>query len=275
MIEIDKVCKQFVARTGGARSRSTQPGRHWVQKLFKPAARQIIHAVQGVSLSAPNGRITGLLGANGAGKSTTLRMLGGLFKPDSGSITVDGIVVADQARQALARMGILGDAHGLYPRLSARENIIYFGRLQGMQADAANERAEALARLLDMGAILDRRAEGFSQGERMKTALARALVHDPANIVLDEPTNGLDVLATRSLREALRHLRSPAGGSKCIIFSTHIMQEVEQLCEHVVIVAHGRSVASGSVEELLEQAGETRFEDAFVKLAFDQTGVPA
>jgi len=255
MIHIDKVSKHFVSRVGGS--------------LLKRAPKKIVHAVQGVTVDAPNGRITGLLGANGAGKTTTLRMLGGLFRPDAGQISVDGIPVATQARQALARMGILGDAHGLYPRLSARENIVYFGRLQGMDPDTAHTRATELARLLDMGGILERRAEGFSQGERMKTALARALVHDPANIVLDEPTNGLDVLATRSLREALRHLRSPEGGSKCIIFSTHIMQEVEQLCDHVVVVAQGRSVAEGSVPELLALAGETRFEDAFVKLAFD------
>ena len=256
MIAIDQVAKKFVSRSGGA----------W----YKRSTQQIVHAVQGVSLQAADGRITGLLGANGAGKTTTLRMLGGLFKPDAGSITVDGIFVAEQPRLALARMGILGDAHGLYPRLSARENIVYFGQLQGMDKQHANDRAEQLARLLDMNAILDRRAEGFSQGERMKTSLARALVHDPANIVLDEPTNGLDVLATRSLREALRHLRSPEGGGKCIVFSTHIMQEVELLCEHVVVVAQGRSVAQGTVEELLEQAGEKRFEDAFVKLAFNR-----
>jgi sodium transport system ATP-binding protein len=197
-------------------------------------------------------------------------MLAGLLAPDSGHIACDGIVVKDQPLKALSRMGILGDAHGLYPRLSARENIAYFGRLQGMAPDAANARAEELARLLEMQAILDRRAEGFSQGERMKTALARALVHDPANIVLDEPTNGLDVLATRALREALRWLRSPEGGSKCIVFSTHIMQEVEQLCDEVVVVSHGRSVAHGSVPALLELAGEHRFEDAFVKLAFPE-----
>lgn len=254
MIEIQDVHKQFVASAGGS--------------LFKRGSKRVVKAVQGVTLNAPNGRITGLLGANGAGKTTTLRMLGGLFEPDAGSIQVDGIAVKDAPLRALARMGILGDAHGLYPRLSARENIAYFGRLQGMTPEAANARAEALARLLDMGAILDRRADGFSQGERMKTALARALVHDPANIVLDEPTNGLDVLATRALREALRFLRSPEGGSKCIVFSTHVMQEVEQLCDEVVIVSHGRSVARGSVRELLELAGEHRFEDAFVKLAF-------
>jgi sodium transport system ATP-binding protein len=256
MIEIRDVHKQFVAKSGGG--------------LFKRGARRIVHAVQGVSLAAANGRITGLLGANGAGKTTTLRMLGGLFAPDAGHIACDGIVVKDDPLKALSRMGILGDAHGLYPRLSARENIVYYGRLQGMTPDAANARADELARLLDMRAILDRRADGFSQGERMKTALARALVHDPANIVLDEPTNGLDVLATRALREALRWLRSAEGGAKCIVFSTHIMQEVEQLCDEVVVVSHGRSVAHGSVPALLEQAGETRFEDAFVRLAFPQ-----
>jgi sodium transport system ATP-binding protein len=256
MIEIRDVHKQFVAKTGAG--------------LFKRGAKRVVHAVQGVSLTAADGRITGLLGANGAGKTTTLRMLAGLFAPDAGDIACDGITVQQQPLKALARMGILGDAHGLYPRLSARENIVYYGRLQGMDGDAANARADELARLLDMQAILDRRADGFSQGERMKTALARALVHDPANIVLDEPTNGLDVLATRALREALRWLRSAEGGAKCIVFSTHIMQEVEQLCDEVVVVSKGRSVAHGSVPALLQQAGTDRFEDAFVKLAFPE-----
>jgi sodium transport system ATP-binding protein len=255
MIEIVNVSKQF-AVAGSA-------------KLFRRVPKQTVHAVRGVNVSAPNGRITGLLGPNGAGKTTTLRMLGALFQPDSGTITVDGIAVAQAPRQALARMGILGDAHGLYPRLTARENVVYFGRLQGMDHDTAHARAQELSRLLDMGSILDRRAEGFSQGERMKTALARALVHDPANIVLDEPTNGLDVLATRALREALRFLKSSEGGNKCIVFSTHIMPEVQQLCEHVVVMAKGRSVAEGTVEELLAQTGQTQFEDAFVQLAFE------
>jgi sodium transport system ATP-binding protein len=166
-------------------------------------------------------------------------------------------------------MGVLGDARGLYPRLTARENIVYFGLLQGMARDAAHERAATLARLLEMQPLLDRRVEGFSQGERMKTALARALVHDPPNIVLDEPTNGLDVLATRALRDSLRWLRTPEGGSKCIVFSTHIMQEVERLCDSVVVVAEGRTVATGTVAELLEATAERDFEEAFVKLAFD------
>ena len=221
-----------------------------------------------VSFVARGGQITGLLGPNGAGKTTTLRMLAALITPDAGTLSVDGIDVATRPREVLARMGVLSDARGLYPRLTARENIVYYGALQGMERDAADARAQDLARMFDMTALLDRRSAGFSQGERMKTALVRALVHDPANIVLDEPTNGLDVLATRALRESLRWLRTPAGGSKCIVFSTHIMQEVERLCDSVVVVAHGRTVASGSVAELLEQTGESDFEEAFVKLAF-------
>ncbi len=245
-----------------------------ISKQFRIARKQTITAVQHVSLQAHNGCITGLLGSNGAGKTTTLRMVAGLFPPDAGSITVDGLDMAQpqQTRQALARMGILGDAHGLYPRLTARENIVYFGRLQGMNPDAAHARASELARLLEMTHFLERCTEGFSQGERMKTALARALVHNPVNIILDEPTNGLDVLATRSLREVLRYLCSPAGGEKCVIFSTHIMPEVQQLCNHVVIIAKGCSVAQGSVDELMAQAGKTHFEDAFVELAFGNHG---
>lgn len=232
----------------------------------KPAA--LVHAVRDVSFKAPNGHITGLLGPNGAGKTTTLRMLAGLISPSAGRMTVDGIDVALQPQAAVARMGVLSDARGLYPRLSARENIVYFGRLQGMASDLAQARAEQLAQMLDMKPLLERRTEGFSQGERMKTALARSLVHDPSHIILDEPTNGLDVLATRALREILRFLRTPEGGSKCVVFSTHIMQEVERLCDSVVVMAQGCSVASGSVAELLQRTGEQDFEEAFVKLAF-------
>jgi sodium transport system ATP-binding protein len=227
---------------------------------------RVVQAVDGVGFSAADGCITGLLGPNGAGKTTTLRMVAALIAPDAGRIEVDGIDVQRQPRAALARMGVLSDARGLYPRLSARENIVYYGRLHGMDSDAANERAQMLARLLEMTPLLDRRTDGFSQGERMKTALARALVHDPHNIVLDEPTNGLDVLATRSLREALRMLRDELG--KCIVFSTHIMQEVEKLCDRVVLVSHGRTVADGTVAELAAKSGLADFEETFVRLAF-------
>jgi sodium transport system ATP-binding protein len=228
-------------------------------------ARTVV-AVDGLSVHAADGAITGLLGPNGAGKTTSLRMLVGLVTPDAGTIAVDGLDIRHDPQGVRARLGVLSDARGLYPRLTARENIVYHGRLHGVPAEAADARCEHLARLLDMRALLDRRTEGFSQGERMKTALARALVHDPANIVLDEPTNGLDVVATRALRDALRLLRDETG--KCIVFSTHIMQEVERLCDRVVVVAHGRHVAEGTVAELCERVGTEDFEDAFVQLAF-------
>ena len=229
------------------------------------AARSVA-ALQDIRFVAADACITGLLGANGAGKTTTLRCLAGLLVPDAGRVVVDGIDVAQQPRAALARLGVLSDARGLYPRLSARENIVYYGRLHGLSAQAADARAVLLAEVLEMRPLLDRRTEGFSQGERMKTALARALVHDPSHIVLDEPTNGLDVLATRSLRAALRRLRDEQG--KCIVFSTHIMQEVERLCDQVVVVAAGRTVAEGSVPELLARTGQTDFEACFVQLAY-------
>lgn len=227
---------------------------------------RVVQAVDGVSWQAQDARITGLLGPNGAGKTTTLRMVSTLMKPDAGRVCIDGIDTAQAPALARARLGVLSDARGLYPRLTALENIVYFGRLQGLSAAAAQARAQHLARVLEMEELLPRRTEGFSQGERMKTALARAMVHDPANLILDEPTNGLDVLATRALREALRRLRDEEG--KCIIFSTHIMQEVERLCDQVVVIAKGRTVAQGSVAQLLEQAGCPDVEEAFIRLAY-------
>ena len=246
MIEVQQLAKRFT-QGRGKKARTVQ-------------------AVDGVTFTATDGRITGLLGPNGAGKTTTLRMVASLLAPDAGQIRVDGIDVLHQPQAALARMGVLSDARGLYPRLTARENIVYYGRLHGMSEQAASQRADALAHLLDMTPLLARRTEGFSQGERMKTALARALVHNPPNIILDEPTNGLDVLATRALRDALRRLRDIEG--KCIVFSTHIMQEVERLCDQVIVIAHGRTVAEGTVAALNAQCGERDFEESFVKLAF-------
>jgi sodium transport system ATP-binding protein len=265
MIEVRGLAKSFAVAARGRRARARRDGE---TEAASGDDEGRVHAVRDVSFEAANGCITGLLGPNGAGKTTTLRMLAALITPDAGSMRVDGIDVAARPRDVLARMGVLSDARGLYPRLTARENIVYYGALHGMERAAAEARASELARMLDMAGLLDRRTAGFSQGERMKTALARALVHDPSHIVLDEPTNGLDVLATRALRESLRWLRTPAGGAKCIVFSTHIMQEVERLCDRVVVVAHGRTVATGSVAELLAGTGERDFEEAFVKLAF-------
>ena len=238
--------------------------RRFVQGRGRKA--RVVQAVAGASLRAADGCITGLLGSNGAGKTTTLRMVAALLVPDAGRVAVDGVDVATRPAAALARLGVLSDARGLYPRLTARENIVYYGRLHGLAADAAQARAETLADTLEMRPLLDRRTDGFSQGERMKTALARALVHDPPNIILDEPTNGLDVMATRALRDTLRRLRDEQG--KCIVFSTHIMQEVERLCDQVVVMAGGRTVAAGSVAELCERCGTRDFEQAFVSLAF-------
>ncbi|MEK8051945.1 ATP-binding cassette domain-containing protein [Ideonella sp. DXS22W] len=227
-----------------------------------------VQAVRSVSFTVADGSITGLLGPNGAGKTTTLRMVAARVKPDAGAVRVDGIDVATDPQAVRARLGVLSDARGLYPRLTARENIVYHGRLHGLDADTAAARADTLARLLEMAPLLDRRTEGFSQGERMKTALARALVHDPSHLILDEPTNGLDVLATRALREALRTLRDERG--QCIVFCTHIMQEVERLCDRVVVVAGGRTVAEGTVSELLARSGCDDFEAAFVRLGYGE-----
>jgi sodium transport system ATP-binding protein len=246
MIEVHALSKRFVQGHG--------------------LGRKVVQAVQDLSFRAEDACITGLLGPNGAGKTTTLRMVGALVRPDAGRVLVDGIEVAQAPQQALARMGVLSDARGVYPRLTARENIVYYGRLHGLTREQASARADHLADMLEMRPLLDRRTEGFSQGERMKTALARALVHDPSHIILDEPTNGLDVVATRSLREALRMLRDVE--RKCIVFSTHIMQEVERLCDEVVVVSHGRTVAEGSVPELLARTGHDDFEACFVELAF-------
>jgi sodium transport system ATP-binding protein len=245
--------------------------RHFVQPRRFRAPVVTVQAVRDLSFFADNGCITGLLGANGAGKTTTLRIVAGLLGADGGQVLIDEIDVRENPRAALSRIGCLSDARGLYPRLTARENIIYYGRLQGLTHGAAVKRTDELGELLDMTELLDRRTEGFSQGERMKTALARALVHNPPNLLLDEPTNGLDVVATRRLRQALRHLASPQGGNKCIVFSTHIMQEVERLCTQVSVVAGGQDVARGSVRALCEQTGCPDFEDAFVALAFAQS----
>jgi sodium transport system ATP-binding protein len=222
----------------------------------------VVRAVDGVSFRAADGEITGLLGPNGAGKTTTLRMLYTLMAPDRGAIRVDGIDVATDPTAARRRLGVLPDARGLYKRLTCRENIAYFGRLHGMAEAEIARRTDELVAALDMAEIADRRTEGFSQGQRTKTAIARALVHDPRNVILDEPTNGLDVMTTRALREFLKRLRAEG---RCVLFSSHVMQEVAALCDRIVIVAHGRVVANGTAEELRAATGEANLEDAFVK----------
>ncbi len=221
-----------------------------------------VEALKGVSFDAPNGKVTGLLGPNGAGKSTTLRILYTVLKPDSGVATIDGDDVCTASMAVRRNIGVLPHTSGLYPNLSARENIAYYGRLLGLQGAALDQRIDELAHLLDLEEVIERRAKGFSQGERTKVALARALVHKPKNLLLDEPTNGLDVMATRALRELILRLRDDG---ICILFSSHIMQEVAALCDEIVIIGSGQVVASGTPEALREQTGEQGLEDAFVK----------
>lgn len=231
-----------------------------------------IRAVAGVSFKARDGEITGLLGPNGAGKTTTLRMLYTLMRPDTGRVLVDGIDAAVDSLAVRKRLGVLPDARGLYKHLTARENIDYFANLQGVPASEGARRREALVEVLEMGDFADRRAEGFSQGQRVKTAIARALIHDPKNVILDEPTNGLDVMATRRMRQFMRDLRSEG---RCVVFSSHIMQEVAQLCDRIVVIAKGRVVADESPEALRQQTGESNLEEAFVKIIGSGEGLAA
>ena len=231
-----------------------------------------VQAVDGIDFTARDGAITGLLGPNGAGKTTTLRMLYTLMRPDAGSIAVDGIDALRDTLAARRHLGVLPDARGLYKRLTARENIAYFARLHGLSGAALRARVEQMVTLLEMQDIAARRTEGFSQGQRVKVALARALVHDPHNIILDEPGNGLDVMATRALREFLRRLRDEG---RCVLFSSHIMQEVAALCDRIIVIAHGRVVAEGSPEELRARTGAASLEDAFVSLIGSGEGLAA
>jgi sodium transport system ATP-binding protein len=231
-----------------------------------------VKAVDGVSFKARDGEITGLLGPNGAGKTTTLRMLYTLMTPDQGQVLVDGIDVARDAQAVRRQLGVLPDARGLYKRLTACENIEYFARLQGMDEALIRIRRDKLIETLDMADIADRRAEGFSQGQRVKTAIARALIHDPKNVILDEPTNGLDVMATRGLRQFMHRLKSEG---RCVLFSSHIMQEVAALCDRIVVIAHGRVVADETPDALRAQTGEANLEDAFVKIIGSEEGLAA
>ena len=240
-----------------------------LHKSFKTKTGKVT-AVDGVSFTAHDGQITGLLGPNGAGKTTTMRMLYTLMTPDRGNVTVDGIDAARDPVAVRRALGVLPDARGVYKRLTARENIAYFGELHGLDRATILERTSRLARTLVMEDFLDRRTEGFSQGQRTKTAIARALVHDPKNVILDEPTNGLDVMTTRGLRGFLRELREEG---RCVIFSSHIMQEVAALCDRIVVIAKGRVVAQGSPDELRASTGESNLEDAFVKVIGSDEGL--
>ena len=229
-----------------------------------------VDAVSNMSFIARDGEITGLLGPNGAGKSTCLRMMYGVLTPDGGCARIDGLDVRGETSAARAHLGVLPHAAGLYNNLTARENIDYFGSLHGMGRERLERRTAELARALGMEGFIDRRVKGFSQGQRIKVALARALVHDPGNLILDEPTNGLDVMAIRSLREMLQGLKA---GGRCILFSSHVMQVVAALCDRVVIIGHGRVLADGTPQAIREQSGAQSLEEAFLHVLGTPTGI--
>ena len=241
-----------------------------VENLHKRFGQVV--AVDGVSFTAEDGKVTGLLGPNGAGKTTTLRMLYALMRPDQGTIDVDGIDAVRHPQQAQSHLGVLPDVSGLYPRLTPREHIAYYGALHGLSGAVLHNRMAHLLTLLDMDGIADRRTQGFSHGERTKVALARAVVHDPRNIILDEPTNGLDVMSTRAVRDIIRAFRAEG---RCVLFSSHIMQEVSALCDHILVIAKGRVVASGTPDDLRTQTGHQNLEDAFVALVGLDQGATA
>lgn len=231
-----------------------------------------VKAVRGISFEVRDGEITGLLGPNGAGKTTTLRMLYSLLPPDEGEIRIDGL---DPTRDAMAikrTLGVVPDSRGLYTRMSARENIAYYGELHGMSRKDINMRIEELVKTLDMSDFIERRTEGFSQGQRVKVAIARAMVHKPQTVMMDEPSNGLDVMSTRALRRYILDLKNDGHS---IILSTHIMQEVAALCDRIVIIANGQIAADGTAQELLEQSGCNSLEDAFVHLIGTEEGLLA
>lgn len=222
-----------------------------------------VQALNGLSLKARNGEVTGLIGPNGAGKTTAFRIIYGLLTPDQGRACVDGVDVAQDRMRALSQLGVLPDVRGLYPRLTAREHIRYFGQLHGASGAALESDIDELVERLGMTEFADRLSKGFSRGQELKVALGRAMVHRPRNLILDEPTNGLDVMSSRAVRELIEEMKA---GGHCILLSSHIMSEVSALCDRLVIVADGRAVVEGTPDELREQTGADDLEEVFVRV---------
>lgn len=243
MIEVNGISKSFRATQG--------------------RKKQSVAALNAIQMVVPDGKISALLGPNGAGKTTLLRILAGLENADDGMATIDGL----QGKASRKELAFLSDGCGLYSRLTAQENITYFGELYGLNTQSIEKRINFLSPHLALDSLLARKVGGFSQGERMRVAIARALIHDPQTIVLDEPTNGLDLSSVRRLRAFLRFLVSPIGGGKCILFSTHVMHEVERLADHVMVIVKGQIKTTGTVASITAEMGERDFEEAFVKLA--------
>jgi sodium transport system ATP-binding protein len=239
-----------------------------VENLHKSFGK--VTALAGVSFSALDGQITGLLGPNGAGKTTCLRILYTLLNPDQGWAKIDSLDTLENIQEVQGLIGALPESHGLYPRLTTRENIRYYGQLHGLKGEELEKRIDRLIQLLDMQDIELRRTDGFSSGQRVKVAIGRALIHQPQNVLLDEPTNGLDVMSTRSMRTFIRNLRDEG---KCVLISSHIMQEISALCDNIVILNHGEVIASGTPENILSKTGKTDLEDAFVAAIGTEEGL--
>ena len=216
-----------------------------VESLYK--SFRSIKAVDGVSFTARDGEVTGLIGPNGAGKTTTLRILYTVMKPDEGTARVDGFDSVRDRSDVQRRIGALPDSRGLYPRLTGREHIRYFGRLHGHKGQDLESKIDELSETFGMEDFIDRRARGFSKGQVLKVALARALVHSPRNLVLDEPTNGLDISSSRAVRRLIRQIRDEG---RCVLFCSHIMAEVQAVCDRIVIIAEGKVAAQGTLAEL-------------------------
>lgn len=241
-----------------------------VKQLSKTFAD--VTALDSLSFTAPDGQITGLLGPNGAGKTTCLRIVYGLLQAQHGQALINGIDANQTPIKARQQIGIFPDKFGLYERLNAREQISYFAQLHGLRGTALTTAVDGVIKQLEIGNLAERKMTGFSQGQRMKVALAQALVHDPKHLILDEPSRGLDVMSTRILRDILRQQRAKG---TCILFSSHVMQEVAALCDRVVVMAKGKVAAQGTPDELCEMTGETALEEAFVKIIGSDEGIAA
>ncbi len=220
-----------------------------------------VEVVRGIDFTARDGEITGLIGPNGAGKTTTLRMLYTVLRPDGGRALIDGHDASLDRLQVQRRIGVLPDNRGLYPRLTAREHVRYFGRLHGLTGAELEARIDHLVDRLGMADFADRRSKGYSKGQTLKVALARALVHEPANVMLDEPTNGLDIASSRAVRDLIREIRDQG---RCVLFSSHIMGEVEALCDRIIVISDGLIVADGNPEELRQATGHGNLEEVFL-----------
>ncbi|KPD20640.1 ABC transporter ATP-binding protein [Idiomarina zobellii] len=238
-----------------------------LSKTFKS-----VQALNALSFQAKDGEITGLLGPNGAGKTTCLRIIYGLLQADEGKAEIEGVDANVNPMGARKNLGIFPDKFGLYERLTVREQVAYFAELHGLSGSAQKEAVSQVIKKLDIEELADRRTGGFSQGQRMKVALAQALVHSPKHLILDEPSRGLDVMSTRILRDVLREQRAQG---TCILFSSHVMQEVAALCDRVVVMASGKVAAEGTPEELCQMTGEEQLEDAFVKIIGTDEGIAA